>query len=71
MDEREQRVVIKFLWLEEYGTKVIHAHLPGTLGATAVSLRTVKRWVRHFREGYTSCKDKPRLGRPLTILGDI
>jgi hypothetical protein len=50
---------------------VIHAHLPGTLDATAVLFLTVKRWVHRFREGDTSCEDKPRLGRPLTILGVV
>jgi histone-lysine N-methyltransferase SETMAR len=68
MDEREQRVVIKFLWLQKQGSKVIHADLRGTLGDLAVSLPSVKRWLRRFREGNTSCEDGNRAGRPLTIL---
>jgi hypothetical protein len=27
MDEREERFIIKFLWLQEQGSKAIHAHL--------------------------------------------
>jgi hypothetical protein len=38
MDEREQRSVIKFLWLQEQRSKAIHTHLRGTLGDLAVSL---------------------------------
>jgi hypothetical protein len=71
MDEREQRVVIEFLWLQEYETKETHAHLRGTLGATTVSLPAGTRWARRFGEGETSCEDKSRLCRPLTILGDV
>lgn len=71
MDGREQRVVLKILWLQKHGIEVIHVHLRGTLGATAVSLPTVKRRVRHFSEGDTSCEHKLRLGRPLIILGDV
>jgi transposase len=63
MEEREQGVVIKSLWGQEHGTKMIHAHLRGTLGAAAVSLPTVKQWMRRFRKGGTSGEDKSRLGR--------
>jgi transposase len=70
MDEREQHFVIKFLWLQEQGSKEIHVHLRGTLGDLAVSLLTVKRCLRRFREGDTSCKLRNRARRPLTILGD-
>jgi hypothetical protein len=71
MDEREQCVVIKFLWLQEQRCKLIHAHLRGTLGALTVSLLTVKWLVCRFREGNTSCKDKTRSGRSLTIFEDV
>jgi hypothetical protein len=56
MDERDQRFVIKFLWLQEQGSKVIHAHLRGTLGDLAVSLPTAKQWLHRSREGDTSCE---------------
>jgi hypothetical protein len=46
MDEREQRFVIKFLWLQERGSKAIHAPLRATLEDLAVSLPTVKLWLR-------------------------
>jgi transposase len=71
MDEREQHFVIKFLWLQEQGSKVIPAHVRGTLGNLAVSLPTVKWWLHRFREGDTSCEDRNRAERPLTILGEV
>jgi transposase len=71
MNEREQHFVIKFLWLQEQGSKAIHAHLRGTLGDLPVSLPTVKRWLRRFRKGETSYKDRSRAREPLTILGDV
>jgi hypothetical protein len=42
MDEREQRFIIKFLWLQEQGSKVVQAHLRDTLGDLAMSLPTVE-----------------------------
>jgi hypothetical protein len=58
MDEREQRFVTYFLWLQEHVSKAMHAHLRGTLGDLAVSFANVKRWFRGFREGDASCKDR-------------
>jgi hypothetical protein len=71
MDERERCFVIKFLWLQEQGSKAICAHLRGTLGDLAVSLPTVKRWSHRFSEGDTSGEDRNRAGIPLTILKDV
>jgi transposase len=71
MDEREQRFVIKFLWLQEQKNKAILTHLRDTLRGLAVALPTVKLWLRRFREGDTSCEDRSRAGRPLTILGEV
>jgi hypothetical protein len=71
MDEREQRLVIKIFWLQAQGSMAIHTHLRGTLGHLAVSLPTVKRRLRRFREGDISCEDGNRAGRLLTILGDV
>jgi transposase len=64
MDKREQRSVIKFLWLQEQGSKAIHARLRGTLEDLTVSLPTVKRWLGRFTEGDISCKDRNRTGTP-------
>jgi transposase len=71
MDEREQYMVIEFLWRQEHGTKVIHTHWRGTLGAATESLPTVRRWMHRFREGDTSCEDKSRLDEPIIILEDF
>jgi transposase len=71
MDEREQRFAINFLWLQEQGSKAIHAHLRGTLGDLTASLPAVKRWLRRFREGDTSCENSNRAGKLDTIFGDV
>jgi hypothetical protein len=71
MDEREWRIVIKFLWLQEQGSRTIHAHFHDTLGDLAVSLPTVKRWLHRFREGNTFSKHRNRPRRSLTFLGDV
>jgi transposase len=71
MDEREQRFVIKFLWRQGLGGKAIHAQLLSTLVGTALSLLTVRRWIRHLKEGNTSCEDARQPGRPMVIAGDI
>jgi transposase len=71
MDEREERFVIKFLWLPEQWSKSIHAHLRGTLGDLAVSLPNIKRWLRRFREGDTCFEEGNRAGRPPAIFGDV
>jgi hypothetical protein len=71
MDEREQNLVVKFLWQQEQGSEAIHTHLWRTFGDLAVSLPTVKRWLPRFREGDISCEDRNRAGRSLTILGEV
>jgi hypothetical protein len=43
MDEREQRFVVKFLWLSGLGGKAIHMQLSGTLIENVESLPTVQR----------------------------
>jgi transposase len=71
MDEREQRFVIKSLRLQGLGGKTIHAQLSSILASIALSLSTVQRWLRRFKEGNTSCEDVERPGRPMVIIGDI
>jgi hypothetical protein len=71
MDQREERIVIKFLGREEQGSKAIQARFRGILGDLAESFSIVKRWPRRFVQGDTSCKDPNRPGRPLTVLADV
>jgi transposase len=71
MDEREQRFVIKFLWLQGLGWKAAHTQLSSTLTGTALSLSTVQRWLRRFKEGNTLREDAERPGRPRVIIGNI
>jgi hypothetical protein len=58
MDERHQCFVMKFLWLQEQGSKAIHAHIRGSLGDLVVSLPTLKQWLHRFRKDDTSCEDR-------------
>jgi transposase len=71
MDEREQRFVIKLLWLQGLGKKAIHAQLSSRLAGTDLSLSIVQRWLRHFKEGNTSYENAARPRRPTVIIGDI
>jgi transposase len=71
MGEREQRFVIKFLWLDGLGGKIVHAQLSSTFAGTALSLSTIQRWLCRFKEGNTLCEDAERPGRPMVIIGDI
>jgi hypothetical protein len=69
--ERGQRVVIKFLWLQEQESHPIHTHLHGILEDIAVPPPTVTRLLRRFRQGNTSCPDRNRSRRPLIVSGDV
>jgi transposase len=71
MHEREQRFVIKFLWLHALGGKFIHTQLSSIFTGTALSLSTVQRWLHRFKEGTTLYEDAERSHRPRVIIGHI
>jgi transposase len=37
----------------------------GTYGDVCMGTSTVRRWVKHFKDGNTDIADQPRCGRPL------
>ena len=66
MDKIWHRGVIKYLHKKGLTPKDIHADMVATLGDTAPSYATVKRWAALFKMGRESLEDDDRCGRPLT-----
>jgi len=69
MNNVEQRVVIKFLWLKGWGNRRIHQELTAVLHYNSLSITQVKEWLRKFKSGHFSCEDEDRPGRPLSVVG--
>jgi hypothetical protein len=69
MDQIEQRVMVKYLFFKEHGSKLIHKELMSTLQDNAISLSAVKNWLRRFKSGDLSCGDEERPGKPLVSSG--
>jgi transposase len=61
-----QRAVIEFLVKEENSARVICERLRGVYGDVCISASSVRRWVKHFKDGNTDIADQPRCGRPRT-----
>jgi len=70
MDEFEQRVALKFLFLKGLRYRAAHAELSTVLGEDCYSLSAVKFWLRRFKSGDFSCQDAERPGRPVSDLSD-
>jgi transposase len=69
MEKEEQRFVMKFPWLKDWGTKRIFEELMSRLGNDSYGVSQIKNWLQKLRNGDLSCKDSPRSGRPLLPLG--
>jgi hypothetical protein len=65
MDEFEQRFTFKPLHLKGWGNKRIITELESTFQGSALSMVTVKQWLRKFKSGDLSRPD----WRPVRILG--
>src|SRR5215469_15109929 len=61
-----QRAVIEFLVKEEIPAAEIHQRLQCAYGSVCMGASSVRRWVKHFKDGNTSIQDEPRSGRPQT-----
>lgn len=66
MEKFEQRAVIKYLFKKRLTPKEIHDDMQTTLGESAPSYTTVKKWVAEFKRGRENIEDDPRSGRPMT-----
>jgi len=56
----EQRVVIRFLHLRGMKPIGIHQQLSETCNDGVMDEKNVSSWVRQFKEGRTSCENKPK-----------
>jgi histone-lysine N-methyltransferase SETMAR len=61
-----QCAVIEFLVKEEIPAAEIHQRLQRAYGSVCMGASTVRRWVKHFKDGNSSIEDEPRSGRPRT-----
>ncbi|PNF15930.1 hypothetical protein B7P43_G07488, partial [Cryptotermes secundus] len=61
-----QRAVIEFLVKEEIPAAEIHQRLQRAYGSVCMGASSVRRWVKHFKVGNTSIKDKPWSSSPRT-----
>ena len=61
-----QRAVIEFLVKEEILAAEIHQRLQRAYGSVCMGASSVRRWVKHFKDGNTSIQDQPRSSRPRT-----
>ena len=61
-----QLAVIEFLVKEEIPAAHIHHRLQCVYGDVCMGASSVRRWVKHFKDGNTGIQDQPRSGRPRT-----
>ena len=59
-----QRAVIEFLVKEETSAAEIHQTLQGAYGSVCMGANSVRRWVKHFKDGNTSIQDVKSLKLP-------
>jgi transposase len=61
-----QHAVIEFFVKEGNSAGVIHKRLPDVYGDVCMGVSSVRKWVKHFKDGNTDIADQPRCGRPRT-----
>jgi len=61
-----QRAVIEFLVKEEILAEEIHQRLQHAYGNVCMGASSVRRWVKHLKNGNMSIQDQPWSGRPRT-----
>jgi transposase len=64
----EQRMMVKYFFLKRHGSKLIHKELVSKFQDSAISLSTLKNWLRRFKSGDLSYSDEKLPGRPLLSL---
>jgi hypothetical protein len=71
MDLIKQRVMLKYFFSQEHGSKRIHKKLVSTRQNNATSLSAVKNWPRKFKSGDLSYGDEERPVRPLISMARL
>jgi transposase len=66
-----QRAGIEFLVKEEFPVADIHHRLQLVYGDVCMGASSVRRWVKHFKDGTTSIQDQPRDVRPRTASNEL
>jgi transposase len=61
-DMFRQRAVVEFLVKQDTW------RLRGVYGDTCMGANSVRRWVKHFKDGNTDIADQPRCGQPRTAV---
>ncbi|PNF21867.1 hypothetical protein B7P43_G05278 [Cryptotermes secundus] len=61
-----QGAVIELLAKEEIPAAEIHQRLQRAYGSVCMGASSVRKWVKHFKDGNTSIEDESRSGRPQT-----
>jgi hypothetical protein len=64
-------MMVKYFFLKEHKSKLIHKELVSTLQDNAISLSIVKNWFRRFKSGDLFCGGEERPGRHLISLGQF
>jgi len=62
----EHRVTIRFLHLRGMKPIEIHQQLSETCNDGVMDVKNMRSWVRQFKEGRTSCENKPKEPQPRT-----
>jgi len=62
----EQHVIIQFLHLRGMKPIKIHQQLSEICSDGIMDVKNVRSWVRQFKEGLTSCENKPKEPHPCT-----
>jgi hypothetical protein len=62
-----QGATIEFLVEEGNSAGVIYERLRGVYGDVCMGVSSVRRWVKHFKDGYTDITNQPRCGRLLQL----
>ena len=62
----EQRLIIRFLHLRGMKPIEIHQQLSETCNDGVMDVKNMRSWVRQFKEGRTSCENKPKEPQPRT-----
>ena len=64
IDSKEQKYIIHFYWLKKRTTKEIHEKLKIVYQDDALSIQTIRKWIKRFDNGINNINDLKRKGRP-------